>query len=128
MKLTILGSGCCIPKKGFSPSSHLLAVGGKNYIIDCGPGCLTQLANAGIDYKTIGTFFISHLHPDHVNDFSAFLLSAQNDPLMKRKAYFVFGPKGFKNFYKKLLRIYPSINKKNFKVKIRELGNSKFKI
>lgn len=51
-----------------SPTSSLLQIDGKNYLVD--PGCnapllLEQLAAHGLTPKDITALFISHYHPDH---------------------------------------------------------------
>lgn len=46
-------------------SSSLLIVDGRAYLIDCGIGAVRRLVRAGIRSETVGTMFITHLHPDH---------------------------------------------------------------
>ena len=64
-KLTVLGSGSAIPSIHRGPSSHVLTVNGKLYLIDCGEGTQLRLRKARIKMQSIDKVFISHLHGDH---------------------------------------------------------------
>lgn len=46
--------------------STLLEIGGKQYLVDCGEGCVTQLKKAGVEAAQIDAVFLTHLHLDHV--------------------------------------------------------------
>lgn len=48
-----------------SEPATLLVVNGRRYLIDCGIGTARRLVEAGIRSETIGTIFLTHLHPDH---------------------------------------------------------------
>ena len=48
-----------------SEPATLLVVDGRRYLIDCGIGTARRLVKAGIGSETIGTIFLTHLHPDH---------------------------------------------------------------
>lgn len=52
-------------QKDRSRPSTLLIVGGRQYLIDCGIGTVTQMVQAGIQSQSIRTIFITHHHPDH---------------------------------------------------------------
>ncbi|MDD3156263.1 MAG: MBL fold metallo-hydrolase [Candidatus Pacebacteria bacterium] len=73
MKLTIIGSGTCVPtvKRG-SPANYL-QIGKKKILVDCGPGTVRQIVNAKIDYRTIDMVFLTHFHNDHVSDLVALI-------------------------------------------------------
>lgn len=64
-KLTILGSGSAIPSIHRGPSSQVLTVNAKLYLIDCGEGTQLQLRQSRIKIQSISTVFVSHLHGDH---------------------------------------------------------------
>ena len=77
-----------------SEPSTLLIVDGRRYLIDCGIGTARQLVKAGIGSETIGTIFLTHLHPDHTlglvdvlaNDFQ------QRDLLGPDRIITIYGP------------------------------------
>jgi ribonuclease BN (tRNA processing enzyme) len=52
-------------RKERSEPATLLIVDGRRYLIDCGIGTARRLVEAGIGSETIGTIFLTHLHPDH---------------------------------------------------------------
>jgi ribonuclease Z len=64
-KLTILGCGSALPTKQHFPSSQLLEMRGKQYLIDCGEGTQIRMRQMQLRTLRLGHIFISHLHGDH---------------------------------------------------------------
>ncbi len=64
-KLTILGSSGALPAYGRFPSSQYLAIQNHHFLIDCGEGTQSRLAQYSIQSHKINYIFISHLHGDH---------------------------------------------------------------
>ena len=64
-KITILGSSGALPAYGRHPSSQLIEIENKYFLIDCGEGCQMQLMRYGANFHRINHIFISHLHGDH---------------------------------------------------------------
>jgi ribonuclease BN (tRNA processing enzyme) len=65
-ELVMLGTAGGPPlRKNRSEPATLLIVDGRPYLIDCGIGTARRLVEAGIPSETIGTIFLTHLHPDH---------------------------------------------------------------
>lgn len=65
-KLHILGSGSALPTKNNFPTSQILELRDKQYMIDCGEGTQIRLNQMGLKTTRLGHIFISHLHGDHV--------------------------------------------------------------
>ena len=65
-ELNILGCGSAKPSKRHQPSSQILNVRGKYFLIDCGEGAQTQMQMMGLSMANIGHIFVSHNHGDHV--------------------------------------------------------------
>ena len=65
-KLTILGCGSALPVKQHFPSSQILEIRDKQYMIDCGEGAQIRMRQMGLSTARLGHIFISHLHGDHV--------------------------------------------------------------
>ena len=94
MKLTILGCYAATPRTITNPTSQVLEIKNRLFLIDCGEGTQVQLRKSKIKFSKINHIFISHLHGDHffglVGLISTFmLLNREND-------LHVYGPKGIK--------------------------------
>jgi ribonuclease BN (tRNA processing enzyme) len=103
MKLTVLGSGTFFVNKTVTASAFLLDTGDKKILIDCGPGTLVKLAQAGIKIEELDYVFITHFHPDHTSDlfplFMNFRLSDSFTPGSITKFPVFFGPEGIDKFF-----------------------------
>ncbi len=64
-KLIILGCNSAIPTIDRHPTSQLLNVNERFFLIDCGEGTQIQLRKNGLNFQRINHIFISHLHGDH---------------------------------------------------------------
>ncbi len=120
MKLTILGSGTCVPSLERSSPSNFLKIFNKNAIIDFGPGTMHQLLKVKIDYKDIDFVFLTHFHSDHISELRSFIQALNCTPNFNRKKDLILiGPVGFKNFYKRTINSKPRPN--TFRIKIKEI-------
>lgn len=50
-----------------------IVIGDRVYVVDCGRGAVTQYAQARLAFKKLRGIFVTHLHADHVIDFSDFV-------------------------------------------------------
>lgn len=64
-ELHILGCGSALPTHRHLPSTQVLNVRDKLFMIDCAEGCQLQLRRAGLHFSRLSHIFISHLHGDH---------------------------------------------------------------
>lgn len=64
-ELTILGSSSATPTSNRHPTSQILNIRDRFYLLDCGEGTQMQLIRYRIKYHRISHIFISHLHGDH---------------------------------------------------------------
>lgn len=60
-----MGCGSATPTLRHSPSSQVVEVDGKYFMVDCGEGTQVQLRRVHINFNKIVGVFISHLHGDH---------------------------------------------------------------
>lgn len=67
MKLTVLGMQGPFPSEGGATSGYLLQTGGKNILIDCGTGVLSELVRY-LRPEQLDAVILSHLHYDHMSD------------------------------------------------------------
>ena len=103
MKLTILGSGTCVPSKRRAPSGYLLNSGKDKILLDGGSGTLRQLAKAGTNYSSIETLMYTHFHVDHTAELLPLLFARKNDPspLISEKLN-IYGPEGMLEYILRL--------------------------
>lgn len=84
-ELTILGSNSAIPANNRFPTSQVLNVRGRLYLIDCGEGTQVRLRDNKVKRSKINQIFISHLHGDHVYGLigllSSYGLNGRTEPL-----------------------------------------------
>lgn len=64
-KVHILGCGSALPTKNHFPSSQVVEVRGKMFMVDCGEGVQISLRRCHVSFNRIQCVFISHLHGDH---------------------------------------------------------------
>ncbi len=64
--VTILGCGSAMPTTRHNPSSQLVEVNNKLFMIDCGEGTQLQMRKYKTRMSKLHSIFISHLHGDHV--------------------------------------------------------------
>ncbi len=111
MKLTILGSGTCVPYTERGSSGYALETPGARVLLDCGSGTTWKLARAGISYLDIDHIFLSHLHPDHTGDLVPFLFATKyafGSPYgsKREKPLSLWGGRGFLEFFDALKNAY----------------------
>ncbi|PJB23308.1 hypothetical protein CO112_01120 [Candidatus Dojkabacteria bacterium CG_4_9_14_3_um_filter_150_Dojkabacteria_WS6_41_13] len=102
MNLTILGSGTFFVGKTVTASSFLFETSTKKILIDCGPGTLVKLAQAGYKPEDLDYVFITHFHPDHTSDlfplFMNYRLKDNFEPGSVTKFPTFYGPEGLDKF------------------------------
>ncbi|MCI6118767.1 MAG: ribonuclease Z [Prevotella sp.] len=64
-RIHILGCGSALPTLRHNPSSQIVEMRDKQFMIDCGEGTQLQLRRSRIRFTKLGHVFISHLHGDH---------------------------------------------------------------
>ncbi|MFQ5334564.1 MAG: ribonuclease Z [Flavobacteriales bacterium] len=111
LSFTVLGSNAAVPAAGRLPSSHLLNVNEKYYLLDCGEGCQLQLRKYHIKTQRIQHIFISHLHGDHYYGLIGLLTTMHL--LSREKPLHIYSPPGLKEIidlqfsYSKTQLAYP---------------------
>ena len=96
-RLIFLGTkgGAALVRDGAWPTSHVLVVAGRCYVIDAGLGVVRQYVQAGLDFADLAAVFITHHHSDHNLELGGLLYTAWNTGLCHEVA--IRGPKGLKN-------------------------------
>ena len=84
-KIHILGCGSATPTLQHFPSSQIVEIRGKLFMIDCAEGTQLQIRRTRIAFTKIQAVFISHIHGDHcfglIGMISTFGLLGRTAPL-----------------------------------------------
>ena len=103
MNLTILGCYAATPRTFTNPTSQVLEIRNRYFLIDCGEGTQVQLRKNKIKFSKINHIFISHLHGDHffglIGLVSTFML------LNRATSLTIHGPKGIQEIIKLQLKL-----------------------
>ena len=103
MNLTVLGCYAATPRTITNPTSQVLEMQNRLFLIDCGEGTQVQLRKNKIKFSKINHIFISHLHGDHcyglIGLVSTFML------LNRVADLHIYGPKGIKEIIILQLRL-----------------------
>jgi len=122
IKITILGSGTAAPRLERNMSGYLLEAGNKKILFDSGAGTIRQLLKLKINLLDVNNIFYTHLHNDHINDLCAIIWSG-NYGMKRKKALNIYGPKGFKRYFKVLMEKILKPTKLNYPINIKEMWN-----
>lgn len=123
MKLTVLGSGTAAPRLDRNMSGYLLEAGNKKLLFDSGAGTIRQLLKLKVDLQDIDHIFYTHLHNDHISDLGA-IIWCNNYGIYRKKPLNIYGPPGFKKYFKILLTKILKPTKLIFKIHVRELKDN----
>lgn len=94
MQLTILGCYAATPRTFSNPTSQVLEIKNRLFLIDCAEGTQVALRRNKVKFSRIEHIFISHLHGDH---FFGLIGLISSMTLLNRTAdLHVYGPKGIK--------------------------------
>ena len=107
MKITILGSGTCVPSLKRSSCSVLIEMAQGLLLFDFGAGTMRRLLEAGVTINMLSYIFFSHLHPDHAGELVPFLFATKYPQTYRRRTPFtIVAAKGFVDFYERLKFAY----------------------
>ncbi len=99
MKLTILGSGTLLSGLFRSMAAYVFEKNGRLALLDCGPGTLMRLNQAGIDPVALDVIVLTHYHPDHVSDLFALLLKRYLLDAASISRLILVGPQNFGEWF-----------------------------
>ncbi|SDX90735.1 ribonuclease Z [Flavobacterium degerlachei] len=124
MKLTILGCYAATPRTFTNPTSQILEIKNRLFLIDCGEGTQVQLRKNKIRFSKINHIFISHLHGDHF--FGLVGLVSTFTLLNRATDLHIYGPKGIKEIIMLQLRLSNSWT--NYGLHFHELESSETQV
>ena len=103
-ELHILGCGSALPTTRHFPTSQVLNVRDKLFMIDCGEGTQLQFRKSHLKFSRLNHIFISHLHGDHCFGLLG-LISTLN--LLGRTAdLHIYSPVGLEELLKPMLSFF----------------------
>lgn len=124
-KVTILGSGTGVPLKNRQAPGLVVEAGETKLLFDSGSGAAYQIARAGFKYYDIDHLFYSHYtHPDHINDLAELLFANKYFDPPRTRELNIYGPKGIKDFFNRLVSLYPVLGGADYPISIHELEKS----
>lgn len=124
--LTVLGSGSIISHENRSCAGYVIHTAAGLLLMDCGPGTLLRLQQAGISPTEIRTILISHFHLDHIADLLPVLHSRWLENGRGRPRTVIVGPVGLKRWFRRALRTSSWVRK--LELQQIELGINHFTI
>lgn len=106
-KVTILGSGTCVPSLDRSACAVLVETGSARILLDLGPGTIRRLLEYGLTIFDVTHIALSHFHPDHTSDLVPLVFATKYpDGLRRKKQLVVLGGMGLETLYQGLRAAY----------------------
>lgn len=117
-QIIVLGSkgGPAIRPRGPQPTSHLLVVRDRVYVIDCGLGVTRGFVDAGYPLTRLATILITHHHSDHNLEFGNLIHTAWTAGLSTPVA--AWGPAGLE----RMTRAFLELNRFDIETRIADEG------
>jgi ribonuclease BN (tRNA processing enzyme) len=107
MRVTILGSGTCVPSLARSSCAALVTMGESRILLDAGPGTMRRLLRAGTTIFDLSHILFSHLHPDHSGELVPLLFATKYpDRGRRRQPLTLVAGRGFRRFFDGLRAVY----------------------
>lgn len=106
-RVTILGSGTCVPSLKRSSCSVLIETGKSRLLMDAGPGTMRRLLAAGCSIFDLTHIFFSHFHPDHTSELVPLLFATKYPDETQRKDQLrILASEFFEDFFNKITKVY----------------------
>lgn len=107
MKVTIIGSGTCVPRLHRSSCAILVETRQSKVLLDLGMGTVRRLLEYGVSIFDLTHILISHFHPDHTAEWVPLIFATKYpDGKPRRTPLTVLGGTGLKHFYAALQTAY----------------------
>jgi ribonuclease BN (tRNA processing enzyme) len=120
MQLVILGSGTSIPVADRFPAGYLLRTGDREVLVDCGPGVLRRLAQAGGSLARLDDVLLTHYHTDHCADLAALLFALRSPQFAGRHPLHLHGAPGLCRLVETLTAAWPWLQPRGYELVLHE--------
>ncbi len=109
LTIEVLGSGTSIPSADRRPPAYLVSHGDVSILLECGAGCTSSMARAGVDLTRLTGIVLTHFHLDHTAELPALLFALSNPAHPRREQDLrIWGPRGTDALLERLASIYGS--------------------
>jgi ribonuclease BN (tRNA processing enzyme) len=107
MKVTILGSGTCVPSIERSSCAVLVEVGESKILLDSGAGTMRRLLKTNTTIFDLTHIMYSHFHPDHTGELVPLLFATKYpNSHLRRKPLTICAGTGLHDFLAALKSVY----------------------
>jgi ribonuclease BN (tRNA processing enzyme) len=120
MQLTVLGSGTSVPVADRFPAGYLIEHDDRRVMVDCGPGTLRRLAQAGVSPAQLDAVLLTHYHTDHCADLAALLFALRSPHLSPRPPLSIHGAPGLRRLVALLTQAWPWLEPKDYDLELVE--------
>ena len=117
-ELHVLGCGSALPTTRHFPTSQIVNVRDKLFMIDCGEGAQLQFRKSRLKFSRLNHIFISHLHGDHC--FGLLGLISTLNLLGRTAELHIHSPKGLEDLMISMLDFFN--RQMTYKVLFHEFG------
>ena len=83
------------------PTSTLIHINGKNFLVDTGLGVSRSICDQGVELNEIDAIFITHMHSDHYLELGPLIHTAWVSGRVKPIS--IYGPKRLKHYWRAFL-------------------------
>ncbi len=118
VSLFFLGTSDSIPSIKRNHTSIWLSYEGETILVDCGEGTQRQIRKAKLNPCKITRILITHIHGDHVLGLPGLLQTLTLSGYSK--TLYIYGPRGFKNFFELLKKTFSL--EINFEIIVKEVS------
>jgi ribonuclease BN (tRNA processing enzyme) len=107
MRLTILGSGTCVPSGRRNSSGYFVEFQGLSLKLDAGAGSAHALGRYSLPWEDLAYQFVSHFHLDHAHELASLLFTMKYGRSRPRTAPLRFvGPRGLDALLRGMADLY----------------------
>ncbi len=115
-----------VPVADRFPAGYLVQWPGHRVLVDCGPGSLRRLAQAGVTLRELDAVLLTHYHTDHCADLAALLFALRSPHFAGRPPLLVFGAPGLQRLVDKLTEAWPWLAPRGYELVLHEIAPGTF--
>lgn len=98
--ICVLGTGTSVPENNVFPSSYLISINKRLFLIDAGPGICGRIVSLGYCLNYIETILITHIHSDHTMGIAEIVMALIHDDRISQHTINICISSNYINFIK----------------------------